>query len=212
MHYNRGQETDMARVNLTEKQLAATPLLLNVESVGLTDEQFFRLCCDNDDLRFELTARKELVIMSPAGAKTSWRNNLICTHLTNWAEKDATGLVFESSAEYSLPNGAKRAPDASWIRKDRWEALTEEEQEKFPRICPDFVVELMSPTSTLKDQQAKMEEYIANGARLGWLIDPFNKRVYVYRTDVKVECLEQPETLTGEAVLAGFAFHVAEIW
>ena len=124
----------MARVTLTEKQLAATPLMLNVESVGLTDEQFFRLCLDNDDLCFELTAQKELVIMSPAGVKTSRRNNLICHHLTEWALKHGTGEVFESSAEYSLPNGAKRAPDVSWIKNERWNALTEEEQEKFPHI------------------------------------------------------------------------------
>ena len=134
----------MARVTLTEKQLAATPLMLNVESVGLTDEQFFCLCRDNDDLRFELTAQKELVIMSLGGPKTSWRNNIICTRLTIWAEKNGTGLVFESSAEYSLPNGAKRAPDVSWINKERWEALSEEDQEKFAHICPNFVVELMS--------------------------------------------------------------------
>ena len=202
----------MARVTLTEKQLAATPLMLNVESVGLTDEQFFRLCCDNDDLRFELTAQKELIIMAPAGAKTSWRNSLICTSLTNWAKKEGTGPVFESSAEYSLPNGAKRAPDVSWIEKERWDALGEEDQEKFAHICPGFVVELMSPSSTLKEQKAKMEEYIANGARLGWLIDPFNKRVYIYRPGQPVDYLENPTTISGDPTLPGFVFNVAEIW
>ena len=202
----------MARVTFTEKQLAATPLMLNVESVGLTDEQFFCLCRDNDDLRFELTAQKELVIMSPSGPKTSWRNNIICTRLTNWAEKDGTGLVFESSAEYSLPNGAKRAPDASWIKKERWEALGEEEQEQFAHICPDFVVELMSPSNTLKEQKAKMDEYIANGAQLGWLIDPFGKCVYVYRHGEPGEYLENPATISGDPVLAGFVFNVAKIW
>ena len=206
----------MARMPLTKETVETDRLVLNLKSVGLSEEQFFRLCRDNDNLCFELSARKELIIMSPVKPKTSWRNNLICYRLTKWALKDRTGLVFESSAGYTLPNGAIRAPDASWMLRERWEGLSEEQreekEERFAHICPDFVVELMSPSSTLKEQKAKMDEYIANGAQLGWLIDPFNKCVYVYRPGQPVEYFENPTTISGDPALPGFVFNVAEIW
>jgi Uma2 family endonuclease len=202
----------MARIPPTKEMAETDRLVLNVESVGLSEEQFFRLCRDNSDLRFELTAQRELIIMPPAGFRSGWRNNRICYRLTQWAEKDGTGIVSESSGGYTLPNGANRAPDASWIRSQRFDSLSEDEQERFVHLCPDFVVELMSPSDRLQELQEKMDEYIANGAQLGWLIDPFNKCVYIYRAGQAVEYLENPTTISGDPTLAGFVFNVAEIW
>lgn len=187
-------------------------LKLKVKTVGLTDEQFYRLCLDNPDLRFELTAQKELVIMPPTGGTTGWRNSKLNQRLANWAETDGTGLTFDSSTEFGLPNGAKRSPDAAWVRLERWEALSQEEQERFPQLCPDFVIELRSPSDRLSTLQDKMQEYIENGAQLGWLIDPIDKRMYVYSPGQLVECLENPATVNGEPVLPGFAFGLPEIW
>ena len=202
----------MARVPLTKEEVSPARLVLNVEKAGLTEEQFFQLCSDNRDLRMELTARKELIIMTPAGLKSSWRNAILTTRVTNWAEKDGTGIVFDSSAGYRLPNTAIRGPDTSWVRRDRLDAFTGKELEKFAHICPDFAAEIMSPSDTLAELQDKMAEYIANGAQLGWLIDPFEARVYVYRPGEAVECLENPTTITGDPVLPGFVFDIAEIW
>jgi Uma2 family endonuclease len=202
----------MARMPLTRERVAPTRLVLNVEKVGLTEEQFFQLCCDNRDLRMELTARKELIIMPPAGLKSSWRNNVLSTRLTNWAEKDGTGIVCDSSVGYRLPNSAIRGPDASWIRRQRLAAFDDKELEKFGHLCPDFVAEVMSPSDTLAEIQDKMTEYIANGAQLGWLIDPFEACVHIYRPGQAVECLENPTAVSGDPVLSGFVFNVSEIW
>jgi Uma2 family endonuclease len=187
-------------------------LLLNVESIQLTDEQFHRLCRDNPELQFELTARKELVIMSPTGSKTGWRNSKINQRLANWAEADGTGISFDSSTGFTLPNGAKRSPDAAWVRKEIWEALTDEQQEEFAPICPEFVIELRSANDDLATLQAKMTEYIENGTHLGWLIDAKNQKVYVYRPEQPVECLESPNSVTGDPVLPQFVFRPSEIW
>jgi Uma2 family endonuclease len=188
------------------------PLRLDTKSAGLTDEQFYQLCADNPELRLELTADRELVIMSPTGGKTGRRNTRLTQRLANWAEEDGTGEAFESSTGFTLPNGAKRAPDASWMRRARWESLTEAQQEGFIPLCPDFVVELRSKKDRLKTLQVKMEEYVQNGAQLGWLIDPTARVVYVYRPGQPVECLENPPALSGEPVLSGFVFSVSEIW
>ncbi len=188
------------------------PLTLDMKSAGLTDLQFYQLCADNPELRLELTANRELVILSPTGGKAGRRNTRLTQRLANWAEKDGTGEAFESSTGFSLPNGAKRSPDASWVRRGRWESLSEAQQEEFIPLCPDFVVELRSRKDRLKTLQAKMEEYVQNGATLGWLIDPGAKRVYVYRPGQPVECLETPPTLNGDPVLSGFVFTVSEIW
>lgn len=202
----------MAQTPVIEEQVGSGPLILNVKNVGLTSEQFLQLCSDNRDLRFELTAQKELVIMPLPGANTSRRNIIITTELTIWARKDGTGITFDPACWFILPNGANRGPDAAWLKRERWEALTDEERENGAPLCPDFVVELMSPSDRLADQQEKMEEYIANGAQLGWLIHPKTRTVYVYRTGVPVQKLENPSTLTGDPVLQGFLFNVAEIW
>ncbi|MGH2544342.1 MAG: Uma2 family endonuclease [Ardenticatenaceae bacterium] len=194
------------------EQRTPHPLRLDVESVGLTDEQFYRLCQDNPELRIELTANRELVIMSPTGSKTRWRNSRLNQRLANWAEQDGTGLSFDSSTGFTLPNGAKRSPDASWVRRAIWEALSEEEQEGFAPLCPDFVVELRSLGDDLSTLQNKMAEYIANGARLGWLLDPRHRRVYVYRPGQPVEHQDDPATIHGDPVLRGFVFQIRELW
>lgn len=188
------------------------PFKLNVHETKLTEEQFVRLCQENPDLQLELTARGELVIMPPTGLESGRRNTKLLQRLANWSEVDETGIVFDSSTLFTLPNGAKRSPDASWMRRERWEALPSKEREGFGLICPDFVVELRSPTDRLKDLQEKLQEYIANGARLGWLIDPLEKRVYIYRPDQPVEVLDDPPSVSGEPVLPGFVLHVRELW
>lgn len=202
----------MAQTHSTIEQTAPSWLLLNVESVHLTDEQFYRLCQDNPDLRFELTAQRELMIMSPTGSKTGWRNSKINQRLANWTEGDATGIAFDSSTGFTLPNGAKRSPDAAWVRREVWEALTDEQQEEFAPLCPVFVIELRSAKDRLASLQDKMKEYIENGAELGWLFDPKNKRVYIYLPNQPVECLENPTSISGAPVLPGFVFDPSEIW
>ena len=184
---------------------------LDVSSVCLTDDQFSRLCSDNPELRIELTADRELIIMSPTGYETGWRNAKITQRLANRTEQDGTGICFDSSTLFTLPNGAKRSPDASWIQKVRCERLSSEERSTFAPICPDFVAELRSPSNTLADLQEKMADYIRNGARLGWLLDPVEKRVHIYRPRQGPECLENPEYVTGEDVLSGFKFNFQEI-
>ena len=168
----------------------------------------------NRDLRLERTVNGELIVNPPTGGESSRRNISITAQLWNWAENHPElGVAFESSGGFSLPNGSTRAPDASWVSRDRWEALTPSEKEGFAPLCPDFVVELRSKTDSLATLQAKMREYIDNGARLGWLIDPQNRRVEIYRSKGKtVEILDQPETLSGEAVLPGFSLSLTRIW
>ena len=188
------------------------PVKINVQAVQLTDEQFVLLCQENPELRLELTAQHELVIMPPTGSKTGWRNSRITQRLANWAETDGTGLVFDSSTEFMLPNGAKRSPDVSWLRRVRWEALTEAQQNGFAPLCPDFVVELRSQQDRLATLQEKMQEYLATGAQLGWLIDPLEKRVHIYRPKQAVEIRNDPASLDGEVVLPGFVLDVRELW
>ena len=202
----------MARVPLTKEQVALTRLVLNVERVGLSEEQFFQLCSGNRDLFMELTAQKELIIMPPAGLNSAWREGILLTRLTIWAEKDGTGITYGPSAGYRLPNSAIRGPDTSWVRRDRLAAFSTKELEKFGHLCPDFAAEVMSPSNTLSELQDKMAEYIANGVQLGWLIDPYEARVYIYRPGKAVECLENPATISGDPVLPGFVFKVSEIW
>lgn len=187
-------------------------LALNVRALDMTEDQFLRFCADNGDLRMELTAEKELIIMPPAGGITGGRNSELAVDLGIWSRRDGTGKTFDSSTGFTLPNGAIRSPDASWILLPRWEALTDAEQDRFPPICPDFVIELRSPSDRLADVQAKMAEYIENGALLGWLIDPQNRRVHVYRAGQPVEILEQPESVSGDPVLLGFVLDLSNIW
>jgi Uma2 family endonuclease len=186
---------------------------LNLESViELSDEQFYQLCLRNPDLRFERSATGELIIMSPTGSDTSENNFSLYLALGNWNLKTKLGHCFESNGGFTLPNGAVRVPDMSWIRNDRYEALSKADRARFAPICPDFVMELMSPSDDLKVVQAKMREYIANGAQLGWLINPEAKQVEIYRPGQEMELLEAPQTLSGEDVLPGFELDLAFIW
>jgi len=187
-------------------------LRVDLSAVPLTSEQFYRLSIDNPELRMELTAEGELILMSPTGARTGQRNAQLTYQLVGWAKEDGRGIVFDSSTIFSLPDGAKRSPDASWVKKERWNALSPEQQNTIAPLCPDFVVELRSPGDALAALQAKMEEYVANGAELGWLLDPQAKRVYVYRPDREVECLENPKSVKGEKALHGFGLDLSEIW
>ena len=212
VRYNRGEEGSMARLPLTEPEVSATKLVIKFGKTGLTDEQFWQLCRDNGDLQMELSAQKELIIMPPVGLKTGWRENILTTRLTIWAEKDGTGIVCGPDTLFRLPNTAFRGPDAAWIRKERLEAFTDAELEKFGQFCPDFVAEIRSPRDTLKELQEKMAEYIANGAQLCWLIDPYKPAVYIYRPGEPVKRLDNPTTISGDPVLPGFEFNVAEIW
>lgn len=202
----------MTRETVEQISSISLPIALDIHSVHLSDEQFYQLCRDNRDLRLELTAEGELIIMPPTGSLTGWRNARIIYRLTAWAEAEGTGLTFDSSTGFTLPNGAKRFPDAAWIKRERWNALTEKEQQGFAPICPDFVAELRSPDDSLSALQAKMAEYILQGGELGFLFDPKTKRVYVYRSGQTVEILENPETISGEPILAGFLLNLMDIW
>lgn len=190
----------------------ASALALDLNSLRLSDEQFEQLCRDNEDLRLELTGDGELLIMAPTGGTTGSRNADLTTQLTIWAKKDGSGLSFDSSTMFCLSDGAKRSPDAAWIRFDRWNTLTEKEQESFVPLCPDFVVELRSPTDGLSFLQEKMQEYIANGALLGLLIDRKSRLVYLYRPDQPVQKLEDPAGVTCEPVLPDFVLSMKDIW
>lgn len=179
--------------------------------IDLSDDQFFQMCQKNGDYRFERTASGEILIMPPTGSDTGRRNVKITTQLEIWNSQSNLGEVFDSSTGFILPNGAERSPDASWVKAERWNALTPEQQEKFAPICPDFVLELRSPSDSLKDLQEKMQEYIDNGAQLGWLIDRKNKRVEIYRPGKDVEILDNPPSLSGEHILPGFVLRLQQI-
>lgn len=188
------------------------PIKINLQGIKLTEDQFILLCQENPDWQFELTAQKELVIMPPTGFETGRRNSRFIRYLDLWTEMDGTGVSCDSSTLFTLPNGAKRSPDAAWVRRERVAQLTKAQRESVLPLCPDFVAELRSSTDRLVDLVEKMQEYLANGARLGWLIDLFDKRVYVYRPDQPVEILEDPTELKGDPVLPGFILHVSELW
>lgn len=186
-----------------------SPLELTLE---LTDEQFFQLCTDNRDLRFERTASGGLIIMPPTGSETGRRNSDLNYQLQSWSRQNKhLGVAFDSSTGFKLPDGTDISPDAAWVRRDRWDALTPEQKEKFAPLCPDFVVELRSTTDSLEKLRAKMKVYVKNGARLGWLLDRKNRKVEISRQDSDVEILDSPVTLSGEDVLPGFVLDLSDI-
>ncbi len=181
-------------------------------TLHMTHEQFDLLCQNNPDRSFELTKDGELEVMPPTGGESGKQESKLITRLTNWNEQTELGETFSSSTAFILPNGAERSPDASWVELSRWESLTPEQREKFPPIAPDFVIELRSKTDRLKKLQEKMEEYRENGVRLGWLIDPQNQQVEIYRLGRNVEVLESPTTLSGENVLPGFVLDLRSVF
>ena len=181
-------------------------------SKSMSDEQFYQFCLSNPELRIERSVLGEITIMPPAFSDTGHRNFKISQQVGNWADLDGTGEVFDSSAGFTLPNGAMRSPDTSWILADRWNALTEEQKSSFAPIVPDFVIELRSVSDTLKSLQDKMQEYIENGVRLGLLIDRKAHRVYLYRSGQLPEILENPDVVSCEPELMGFALKMSKIW
>jgi Uma2 family endonuclease len=187
-------------------------LRLNVESVGLTPDQFYRLCGDNPELRLELTARKEIVIMPPAGSESGAWNFNVNGQLGEWIRKDGRGIGFDSSAGFTLPNGAVRAPDGAWVLREKWNALTKQQRMKFAPVVPEFVIEIRSQSETLPQQKTKMEEYIAVGVRLGWLLDPFARNVYIYRPGQEPRLLENPESVSADPELSGFVLDLTQVW
>ncbi|WP_017658632.1 Uma2 family endonuclease [Baaleninema simplex] len=184
-------------------------ITLNLQpSLQLTDETFEELCRSNPDLRLERTARGELIAMPPSGSETGRQNLGLSAQLWLWNQQTKLGVAFDSSAGFTLPNGAIRAPDAAWIANSRWNLLSREQRRKFAPICPDFVAELRSPTDDLEVLNAKLQEYIENGARLGWLLDPETQRVYCYRPDQPVQILENPKTVSEADILPNFILNL----
>ena len=179
----------------------------------VTQEQFEVLAAANRDIKLERTSEGELIVNPPTGGESGRRNLSISTQLGNWFEaQEELGEAFDSSTGFRLPNGADRSPDASWISRERWESLTPQQRKSFVPLCPDFVVELRSESDSLPKLQAKMREYIDNGAKLGWLIDPKNRRVEIYRPGREVELLENPQKLSGEEILPEFVLNLRRVW
>lgn len=201
-------------MNVSVRSAENKPFTLHFGSVlrKLSDDDFFEFCQANQDWRIERTSDGDIIIMPPTGLETGGRNFNLAGMFHAWVRADGTGKGFDSSTGFILPNGAERSPDLAWVRLSRLNALTERQRERFAPLCPDFVVELRSPSDSLTALQAKMEEYIENGAQLGWLIDPFEKKVYVYRPQAQVECLDNPATVSGEPLLKGFVLDVGELW
>jgi Uma2 family endonuclease len=192
--------------------MLSSPLMLQMPS-SMTDDQFFEFCQLNRDLRIERNQFGDISIMSPAGSETGNREGRIIQQLMNWTDEDGTGIAFSSSTGFTLSTGAKRSPDASWIKLSRWNKLTPTQQKKFAPICPDFVIELRSASDNLQPLKDKMQEYMQEpGIQLGLLIDRKNRRVYIYRPGQIEECLENPDTVNCDAVLPGFVLNMDKIW
>ncbi len=190
-----------------------TPRVFHLpHSVKMSSGQLWDVCRANPEWRIELTSEGDLLIMPPTGARTGARNQELSLQLGSWAKQDGSGISFDSSTGFELPNGAMRSPDAAWVRRDHLLNLSDEQKERFLPVCPDFVVELKSPSDALADLRDKMSEYIVNGARLGWLIDPEQHRVYIYRKAAAVQELDDPATVAGEPLLHGFVLDLRSIW
>ncbi|NEQ69739.1 MAG: Uma2 family endonuclease [Symploca sp. SIO2D2] len=186
----------------------SSQIILNLTNVGLSDDQFYWLCQVNQDWQLERTAKGELVIMPPVGGVSGNREADFITDLNLWNRQTQLGKVFSSSTIFRLPHGGDRSPDAAWVNNQRWESLTPEEQEKFPPLCPDFVIELRSRTDSLRELQEKMQEYLNSGLQLGWLINPQAQQVEIYRPHQPVEIVQLPTSLSGEKILPGFMLNL----
>jgi Uma2 family endonuclease len=194
-------------------QSEQTPMTVNFPLIAqMTSEQFYEFCLANRDLRIERTATGEVIVMPPTFSDTGNRNFKVAVQLGIWAEKDGTGETFDSSASFTLPNGATRSPDASWIQSERWNALTDEQKASFAPICPDFVIELRSASDRLTTLQDKMQEYIDNGALLGFLIDRKERTLHLYRPNQAPQIIENPVEVQGEPELPGFTLRMSQIW
>lgn len=188
-------------------------LILNLSPViQLNDDDFYNLCQVNRDLKLERTAKGEVVVMSPTGGEGGKKEADLIIDLGIWSRQTQLGIAFSSSTGFKLPNGADRSPDAAWVRQERWEALTPQQRRKFPPLAPDFVIELRSATDDLGTLQAKMQEYMENGVRLGWLINPQQRQVEIYRLGQPKETQQDPNSLSGEDVLPGFVLDLTRIF
>jgi Uma2 family endonuclease len=196
------------------KETLADEIKLNFGSFlkPMKNDEFLQLSRDNQDVQIEMTKEGDLIIMPGTGGLTGKRNIRILRKLDEWTEKDASGVAFDSDTIFCLPNGAKKIPDASWVSNEKWNALSEEEKDKIVPFAPDFAIELRSRTDSLKDLQDKMQEYIENGTSLGWLIDPLERKVHIYRQNAEVEILKNPTEISGESFLKGFTLNLKEIW
>ncbi len=194
-------------------QVEIHPVVLKLTPVlNLTDDQLFELCQLNRDWRIEYTAQGELIVMPPTGGETGSQNAEITFQVQLWTRSDQSGVAFDSSTGFKLPNGATRSPDAAWVRRARLAELTREQKQKFLPLCPDFAIELRSPTDNLQAAQDKMQEYLDNGAQLGWLIDPLTRRVHVYLPQRQPQILEAPHTVSADPLLPGFVLDLQKIW
>ncbi len=194
--------------------MLSSPIVLRMPpELQMTEKQFFEFCQINRDLRIERNQFGEISIMPPTGSETGNRENNILGQLWVWSEQDGTGIAFSSSTGFKLSTGAERSPDASWMKLERWNALSPEQQQRFAPIWPDFVIELRSPSDNLKPLQEKMEEYMREpGTQLGWLIDRKHRQVYIYRPGQAAECLDNPPSVSGDPVLPGFFLNMNKIW
>lgn len=200
---------------MTEIAIPSTPIPLSLRMgsvLQLSDDELLELCARNPELRIERDAEGNLIVMTPAGGETGHRSLEIAVSLGSWARRDDTGVAFDSSAGFLLPNGAMRAPDAAWVSRARLAPLSAEAKQRFLPLCPDVVIELRSPSDRLQDLALKMEEYRGNGARLGWLIDPQQQRVHVYRPGRPAEVLDHPREVSGDPELPGFVLDLAAVW
>lgn len=199
--------------NAVKQNSYISPVVLHwPPSMRVVNDQFFEFCQANKELRIERTAQGDCEIMAPTGGTTGWRNSGLTAQLYNWAEREGSGVVFDSSSGFILPNGAIRSPDVSWVKKSRLATLTPEQKQRFLPLCPDFVIELRSPSDNLIALQDKMQEYIENGASLGWLIDTETRQVLVFQPQQKLISLEQPEVMSADEVLKRFELDMQKIW
>lgn len=200
---------------MTQLAIRNASIPFNMElgsALQLSDDELYELCIRNQELQIERTPQGDLIVMTPVGGESSHRNAEAVFALVAWARQDGSGLAFDSSGGFLLPNGAMRAPDASWVKRSKWGVLEPEERRKFVPLVPDFVMELRSPSDRLEDVKAKMEEYRSVGVPLGWLIDPEERRVYVYRPDRPPEVLDAPDRVEGDPELPGFVLDLEPIW
>jgi Uma2 family endonuclease len=186
---------------------------INLDVISkIDDEQFYQLCCSNPELILERNQQGELIIMSPTGGETGSYNSELNAEFVIWNRQHKLGVIFDSSTCFKLPKGSNRSPDVAYVNKENWDKLTDEEKSKFPPLAPDFVLELMSKTDSLQDIQEKMQEYMDNGVKLGWLINPAEKQVEIYRQKQKKEVLNHPRSISGENILPDFILDLSILW
>lgn len=198
---------------LAEPQVSPAYITLRLRPIiEMNDDEFFALCQLNRDLRLERTAEGDIIVLPPTGAETGNRNTSITGQLYNWTKQDGTGVAFDSSTGFKLPNGADRSPDGAWVPKSSLATLSQKEKQKFLPLCPDFVIELLSPTDRLDIVKEKMQEYIENGSRLGWLIDPEARQVYIYRPNTAPAVIGDISEIAANPELPDFVLDLREIW